>query len=220
MPAIAGQRSAEHQAPLLLLGGRRDLDREMMDRRSLSGWSAALGEVRFVRRAPCGAFRRARFGRGPGGCRRSARCNAPAASPKSPGSRSSTAVRPLPLGAIRASSCWPGCSSGRCEIRTVSMCTNTSSPPNFVGPLDETIAANAVEPFDLHRLERAGRFRKRLAVRAFAHRTWTSAPAAARPRTCRSTAPSWPAARGRAGPARIRSSRLRARFGGRARAAR
>src|SRR6185503_7245666 len=31
-------------------------------------------------------------------------------------------------------------------------------------PLDETIAANAVEPFDLHRLELAGRFGQRLAV--------------------------------------------------------
>jgi hypothetical protein len=37
----------------------------------------------------------------------------------------------------------------------------------FVRPLDEAIAANAVEPFDLHRLELAGRIGKRPAVRAF-----------------------------------------------------
>src|SRR6476659_5259588 len=33
--------------------------------------------------------------------------------------------------------------------------------------LHEAIAANAIEPFDLHRLELAGRFRKRLAVGPF-----------------------------------------------------
>ena len=39
----------------------------------------------------------------------------------SPGSRSSTAVSPFELGAILASSICPGCNSGRCDMRTVSM---------------------------------------------------------------------------------------------------
>ena len=40
----------------------------------------------------------------------------------------------------------------------------------LVGPLDEAIAANAVEPFDLHRLELAGRVGKRLAIGPFGRR--------------------------------------------------
>ena len=40
----------------------------------------------------------------------------------------------------------------------------------LVGALDEAIAPNAVEPFDLHRLELAGRISKRLAIGPLARR--------------------------------------------------
>ena len=87
--------------------------------------------------------------------------------PSSSDSRSSTAVRPLPLGAIRASR------MSRLKLRKMRHAHRFHVHEHvlaaqFVGPLDEAIAANAVEPFDLHRLERSRRIRKRLAVRAFA----------------------------------------------------
>ena len=78
-------------------------------------------------------------------------------------------MRPFALGAIRASSFWPGCKLRKVRHADGFHMHEHVLAARFVGPLDETIAANAVEPFDLHRLERAGGIRKRLAVRAFAH---------------------------------------------------
>ena len=56
----------------------------------------------------------------------------------------------------------------------------------LVRPLDETIAAYAVEPFDLHRLELASRIGKRLAVGAFGGRHGRARLLAARPAEGRS----------------------------------
>ena len=67
--------------------------------------------------------------------------------------------------------------------------------PASVDPVDEAIALDAIEPFDLHRLELARRIGKRLAVGALGRTEWTAWPAPARPSTGRSTGSCAPAGR-------------------------
>ena len=128
--AIGAERPAVHQACLLLLRRARDFDDEPVglraradvERHLLEAGGGALGQQR-RRRAAGGACRH-----GGGKHQRGAEDQC--------GARSSTAVRPLELGATRASNCCPGCSSPRPDWRTVSMWTNTSSssPPRLTKP--------------------------------------------------------------------------------------
>ena len=167
----------------LLLRRARDLDGEAVRRRSPSGWSAAPA------RGPAGATVRPAAAVEADGLagrdrqRRSASANArPAQSRRAARPRSG----PCRSRAIRASSCWPGCRSPICAWRTVSICTNTSSPSDSSDPVDEAIALDAIEPFDLHRLELAGRVGKRLAVGPLGRRNGRARLLRARPSTGRS----------------------------------
>ena len=116
--AVGPHRLAEHEAPLLLLGCRCHLHREAVD--------AILRPDRQRHFAKAALRARiSRFGRGvlgwqlrTAGDQRNQRAGYSSDSPKP---RNSTAVSPLLLGAIRASSICPGWSSGRCDVRTVSM---------------------------------------------------------------------------------------------------
>ena len=102
--AVRRQRLAVHQALRLLLGRARDFDREAVRA------AARLDRQRHLLEPG----RRAFGDRGAAAClaarrrRRAGASNNAAAPAISRGARSSTAVRPLALGAIRASSCWPG----------------------------------------------------------------------------------------------------------------
>ena len=130
---VAGQRAAEHQPALLLLGRRRDLDREAMVAVGRMDRSAALRASPVCARA---SARRATLCAGACGLHATP---ATASAAASPANRRARAARPRSgpwrsaRSALRASG--PAEARGRCAMRTVSMCTNTSSPPTSSGRL-------------------------------------------------------------------------------------
>ena len=126
--AVGRQGADEHQPRFLLVGRLGDLYGESMDTARRADRQRHASKPRLRGPLFCGSI----LGRSLRAARRE-RDERERQSSETPEGRSSTAVSPLALGAIRASTCCPGWSSPKCAFRTVSMCTNTSSPPNSSG---------------------------------------------------------------------------------------
>ena len=100
---VGAERTAEHQSLLLLPGSRRDLDGEAVH--AAGGMNCQRHLYQPGLASVVGRGRRGRMG---AASSRNGSGSGEGYKSEGPNSRNSTAVRPFPLDAIRASSCWPG----------------------------------------------------------------------------------------------------------------